>query len=229
ATVPIAMLAPQRGLADASTASLDGWWLLLVAGIGLVGAAIAFALLPAPGPSVAQAAPPADAPRIPLGDSERVVWSGSAAMPWWIAVAVALAPIVITVVIISASSSSAVMVLGVIVSTVVGGALMALALSPVRVVVDDRGVQTRSPLTGTRRRIPLVEVAEADVVKIGLLNRFGGFGYRVGPGGVGLIVRPGPALRVTRGDGSRFTVTVDGAEQAAAVLNALAARERARR
>ncbi|WFR71429.1 hypothetical protein P9209_20975 [Prescottella defluvii] len=103
---------------------------------------------------------------------------------------------------------------------------MGFALAPVHVVVDGRGLETRYVLTGGRRRIPLDEIARADVVEIGLINRYGGIGYRVGPDGVGLLTRPGAALRITRGDGSKFTVTVDGADQAAAVLNSLAARGR---
>ncbi|NKZ98649.1 hypothetical protein GTA26_24935 [Rhodococcus hoagii] len=114
-------------------------------------------------------------------------------------------------------------------AAVVGALLMGLTLAPVHVVVDDRGLETRYVLTGGRRRIPLDEIARADTVHIGLINRYGGIGYRVGPDGVGLLVRPGEALRVTRGDGSKFTVTVDGADQAAAVLNSLAARGRVAR
>ncbi|AQA21174.1 putative membrane protein [Rhodococcus sp. MTM3W5.2] len=226
AALPVALLAPQRGLADAAEASLSGWWIAVPAAAGLVAAAIGYAASPTPGPATAHRPPREDAPRIALSDGEKVAWSGSAAMPPWLAVVVGVVPVAVVLGLVAFGSSSIVLVL---VVAAVSAALMALVLAPVRVTVDATGLSARTPITGRPTRIPLDEIAEADVAAVGILNRFGGFGYRVGPDGTGLIVRPGPALRITRGDGSRFTVTVDGAEQAAAVLNALAAKGRARR
>ncbi|MBP1162369.1 hypothetical protein ABIC28_003131 [Rhodococcus sp. PvR044] len=223
AALPVALLAPQRGLADAAEASLSGWWMVLPVAAGLAAAAIGYAASPSPGPATAQRPPREDAPRIALADSEKVAWSGSAAMPPWLAAVVGVLPVAVVLGLVAFGSSSFVLVL---VVAAVSAALMALVLAPVRVTVDATGLTARTPITGRPTRIPLDEIAEADVVAVGILNRFGGFGYRVGPDGTGLIVRPGPALRITRGDGSRFTVTVDGAEQAAAVLNALAAKGR---
>ncbi|NKS63808.1 DUF1648 domain-containing protein [Rhodococcus hoagii] len=227
AILPAGLLAGQRGLDDATTASFGGWWLAVAALVGVVAAFVGTVLVGRPPSASAAAVPPADASRLDLADTEKVVWTGAATMPRWLAVVLALVPLVIVVSVVWATSESAVPML--LVAAIVGALLMGLALAPVHVVVDDRGLEARYVLTGGRRRIPLDEIARADTVHIGLINRYGGIGYRVGPDGVGLLVRPGEALRVTRGDGSKFTVTVDGADQAAAVLNSLAARGRVAR
>ena len=53
-------------------------------------------------------------------------------------------------------------------------------------------------------------------------------GWLFGAGGrTGFVVRAGQALEVTRGDGTRWVVTVDDAAEAAGLLNALAERTRA--
>lgn len=227
AILPVGMLAAQRDLAVASEATFGGWWLAPVVLVGIGAALAGSALVGRPHSAEADAAPPSDAPRMDLADTETVVWTGTAAMPRWLAAGLALLPVVIVVAVAWTTSGAAVpMLLG---AAVVGALLMGFALAPVHVVVDGRGLETRYVLTGGRRRIPLDEIARADEVRIGLINRYGGIGYRVGPDGVGLLVRPGEALRVTRGDGSKFTVTVDGADQAAAVLNSLAARGRVAR
>ncbi|MFE3293743.1 DUF1648 domain-containing protein, partial [Rhodococcus sp. NPDC059234] len=218
-----ALTAGQRGLADAAQASVGGWWIALAAVLALVAALIGRAAVPAPGPAPATNPPRDGAPRIPLAEGERVAWTGSAAMPRWLVVVVAVIPLAVVLGLAAFVAGSVVLVL---VVAAVSAVLAALVSAPVHVSVDSRGMQARSPITGRPIRIPLDEVAEADTVTVGLLNKYGGFGYRVGPGGIGLIVRPGLALRVTRGDGSRFAVSVDGAEEAAAVLNSLATRGR---
>jgi len=227
AILPVGMLAPQRDLTDAAAATFGGWWLVPAALLGIAAAFAGSAMIRRPDPVAASAAPPSDAPHMDLADTETVVWTGTASMPRWLATVLALVPVVIVVSVAWTAAEEAVpMLLG---AAVLGALLMGFALAPVLVVVDGRGLETRYVLTGGRRRIPLDEIARADVVKIGLINRYGGIGYRVGPDGVGLLVRPGAALRVTRADGSKFTVTVDGADQAAAVLNSLAARGRVAR
>jgi hypothetical protein len=72
-------------------------------------------------------------------------------------------------------------------------------------------------------RVPLVEVAEADVVEVDPFWEFGGWGLRMDTAGrVGVVTRKGEALRVRRGDGTEVLVTVDGATEAASTLNTLA-------
>ncbi|QCQ90860.1 DUF1648 domain-containing protein [Rhodococcus sp. SGAir0479] len=227
AVLPVLLLAPQRDLPSAVDATFAAWWVAVAAVVGVVAGCAGVLPVGHPRAVAAQSVPPADAPRIALADSESVVWTGTAAMPRWLAVTLGVLPLVVAAAAAWGASDAGVPAL--VITAVVGALLMGLALAPVHVVVDGRGLETRYVLTGGRRRVPLDEVARADAVRIGLINRYGGIGYRVGPDGVGLLVRPGAALRVTRGDGSKFTVTVDGADQAAAVLNSLAARGRVAR
>ncbi|EME23355.1 DUF1648 domain-containing protein [Rhodococcus triatomae] len=223
AVLPALLAIPQRGVADASSVTVPGWWIVVGAAIAAVAAVLAHLSMPSPGPALASTAPGVDAARIPLEGGERVAWSGSASMPRWFGVLVGVVPIAVVVALTAVGAGSAILLL---VVAAISGAVMALVLAPVRVVVDQRGLSARGVFPVRPVHIPLDEVAEARAVTVKVLNGFGGYGYRVGPRGVGLIARPGPALEVTRGDGSRFTVTVDGADQAAAVLNSLAARGR---
>ncbi|WP_305094854.1 DUF1648 domain-containing protein [Prescottella sp. R16] len=220
AALPVVLLAPQRGLADAADASIGLQWALVAVVLGIAAGCAALPMVGRVMPVRAAAPPPANASRLDIADTEAVVWTGSAALPRWAAIGLAALPMVLALA-VSRTVGPELLVTG-----VVGALLLGVTLAPVHVVVDGRGLETRYVLTGGRRRIPLDEIARADAVKIGLINRYGGIGYRVGPDGVGLLVRPGAALRITRGDGSKFTVTVDDADQAAAVLNSLAARGR---
>ena len=108
--------------------------------------------------------------------------------------------------------------------------LLALGFSMFRVRVGDDGLVVRGALGVPTWRIPLADVAQADVTEVDPLWQFGGWGYRLGMDGrTGFVVRKGPALEVTRGDGARWVVTVDGAEEAAGLLNSLAERDRTSR
>lgn len=223
AVLPALIAVQQRGVADAAAVTVPGWWMAVGLAVGALAALPAHLAVPAPGPALAGAAPDADAPRIALADGERVAWAGSAAMPRWLGVVAGVVPIGCVVALTATGTGSMVVLL---VVACLSAATAAVLLAPVRVVVDRRGVTARGVVPLRPIHVPLAEVAEARAVTIRLLNGFGGYGYRIGPSGVGLIARPGPALEVTRGDGSRVTVTVDGADEAAAVLNALAARGR---
>ena len=113
---------------------------------------------------------------------------------------------------------------------VTGGLVLgaALAMSVFRVRVDEAGLTVRGLIGLPTWRIPLGEVAVATVVTVSPVAEFGGWGYRFGAGGrTGFVVRAGQALEVTRGDGTRWVVTVDDAAEAAGLLNALAERTRA--
>jgi hypothetical protein len=75
-------------------------------------------------------------------------------------------------------------------------------------------------------RVPLSDIASADVATIDPFGQFGGWGIRYGFGGrVGIILRSGEALEVIRKSGRSIVITVDDAESAAALLGGLIARE----
>jgi hypothetical protein len=105
--------------------------------------------------------------------------------------------------------------------------IMLVGLSAYAVRVDREGLTVRSVFGWPRYRVPLDEVVRADVTEVSPLREFGGWGWRVGRGGqVGVVLRKGQALAVTRTGGRCFVLTVDDAATAAGVLNALADRHR---
>ena len=91
-----------------------------------------------------------------------------------------------------------------------------------RVRIDAQGLEARSALGWPVFRLPSDDVQRVDTAQINPLGEFGGWGLRWAPGRFGIVMRSGEGLVATRQDGRIFAVTVDGAEEAAAVLAAVA-------
>ena len=93
------------------------------------------------------------------------------------------------------------------------------------VVVDATGVVVRV-FGRTLRRVELSQIKGAQVVEVRLLGQYGGYGIRAGfDGSQGFITASGEALRLARFDAADLVLTVDGADQAAAVVNTLIDRQ----
>ncbi len=91
-----------------------------------------------------------------------------------------------------------------------------------RVRVNQAGLRVRSLVGWPSISIPLDEIAKVEVVECDPFGEFGGWGWRLATDGRrGVVLRAGPALQITRTKGTVFVVTVDGAEQAGAVLEGL--------
>ena len=157
------------------------------------------------------------APRSSLGlrAGERAVWSGRARAKWaWPAGLLLMAGGTL-VGVMAARWTPAVVLL------VAGAAL--LGFTSVRVRVAARGVTVGYGALGLRlTRIPLRRIASAEAVERAPFS----FGYRGSLalfGAAAVIVRPGPALRLTLRNGKTFLVTVDDAATGAALLNDLIA------
>jgi hypothetical protein len=113
----------------------------------------------------------------------------------------------------------------------VGGVIMFLAaglvveFTAVRVVVGGRGVRVTARLGAPWVTLPLERIKSAEAIDVHPMQ-WGGWGYR---GSLRLmhraawIVRSGPGVRLDLHDGATFVVTVDNAEEAAAVVNGLLA------
>lgn len=98
-------------------------------------------------------------------------------------------------------------------------------VSVLAVRVDPRGVHTLwGPFGWPRPRIAPENIAAAYSEDIHPMQ-WGGWGYRISRRGVAAVVRAGPGLVVERVHGPTYAVTVDGADEAAQVLNALLARQ----
>ncbi len=75
-----------------------------------------------------------------------------------------------------------------------------------------------------RTQLERIEAVEARQISP---MQWGGWGFRIGPRGTALVVRRGPGLVIARRGASDLAITVDDADQAAELLNALLVRERA--
>ncbi|MFB7462010.1 hypothetical protein ACFCZ1_00660 [Streptomyces sp. NPDC056224] len=97
-----------------------------------------------------------------------------------------------------------------------------LAFVHVAVTVDSEAVEVRCGHVGLpRRKIRLAEVTSAEFIPRITPQQWGGWGYRWRPEkGTAVIVRRGEGLELRLGDGKRFTVTVDDAENAVRVIRA---------
>jgi Protein of unknown function (DUF1648) len=155
-------------------------------------------------------APPA---RLGLRAGERAVWSGRARAAWALPAGALF---------IAAGALTRVLAThwGLTIALVLTGAAM-LCFTSVRVTVAARGVSVGYGVLGLRlTRIRLPRIASAAAVDL----RSFSFGYRGSLlvfGSAAVILRRGPALRLTLRDGKTFIVTVDDAATGAALLNDL--------
>ncbi|MCC2319376.1 DUF1648 domain-containing protein [Cellulomonas chengniuliangii] len=219
ATSVLGTLDAQRGLADsAQTGGIDGVVLLCVI-VGGLGGALAALLMPGDRPQPATAPVPSTAAQVPLAPQERATWVRRVTGRSMIAVAAAVVAVsAITARVADTPAAAAPLAVVLVVL---------LAHAQFTVTVDSRGLRVRSLLGFPRLTVPADEVLHAEEVSVSPLREFGGWGYRVGSSGrVGIVVRQGAALQVTRTGGRVYVVTVDDAATGAALLNTLTARTR---
>ncbi|QTE30310.1 hypothetical protein [Pengzhenrongella sicca] len=208
----------QRGLVDAHDGQVPIGGLALVAA-GSIALALAAAVLTPADPAQPPAPPiPADARRAVVRADERVVWTGSVRSVATDELAVAWAVLTILATLVSAQPA---------VLALLGIPVLLVLLGRWRVTVDRTGLWARGMLGVPRTGIALDEVVRADVTTVRPLRDFGGFGVRSDlHGRYGLVLRKGEAIAVQRPGGGVFVVTVDGAGEGVALLNALAERGR---
>ncbi|OAN33669.1 DUF1648 domain-containing protein [Microbacterium sp. H83] len=215
-------LAVQRDLGpDSEVPGIGGVMGLAFAGFLGVGA-LAWAVQPrvrtAPGRSLA----PRQDVRVAAG--ERVVWLATATMPLGALVflATVLAGLVALAVFMVTTGIAGGWVVAVV-AVVVTVAIAATASYRIRVTPE--GFSARAVIGRPRIEIPLAEVEHARAVDISPFGEFGGWGWRVSVDGrSGIVMRRGPAIEIARRGRGAFIVTVDGAEEAAALLQAYADR-----
>jgi len=213
----------QRGLADGSLAR-DSEWPLIAAMVAalLIGTAAAFTV---PGHTEddtrASGRVPSQAPRLDLGPEQRAAWSRVAVPGRWFWVFL----VVMAGVLLGTALLTGMWLFTALMFAITGAT--ALALSVFRVTVGESGMVVTGSVGFPRWRLPLEDVVEARVTTVDPFSDFGGWGYRMGMHNrTGFVVRKGEALEVERGNGTSWVVTVDDAEEGAALLNTLADRNR---
>ncbi len=205
-----------------------GWLAAVVAGcVGSAAGGLVGAVLAGPPPTtslVARAPVPDTAPRAHLAAGEVAVWTGWTRTPWWVYGAELLVVVTNAVNVVVLGPG-----FGVLVVLLVPTIGLFVVTTTFRVSVGEAGLVVRSlPLGVPRVVVPLEHVVRADVVHLSPFADFGTWGYVATRIGAVVVTREGPALQVRRGDGSFLALTVDDAEEAAALLNTLADRRRAR-
>ncbi|WP_226532460.1 DUF1648 domain-containing protein [Microbacterium paraoxydans] len=224
AVASIGSLAIQRDLADASdTPGIGGVVALAFAAFLILGGA-AWALQPRVRAPRGRTLEPRYAVHIEKG--ERVVWIATTSMPRGVIaflLVVLLGLVALAAYLLGTGTEGGAIVT--LVVLVVGVALAATA--SFRIAVTPEGFGARSLLGWPRVRIPVDEVESARAVDISPFGEFGGWGWRIAVDGrSGIVLRRGPAIEVSRRGRRPFIVTIDGAEEAAALLQAYVDRAR---
>lgn len=221
AFIAVVGAALQRGLTDAADAGDIGGWTVLGLVLLVAIAALGWFLQPAPPEITAEQAAPAGS--ISLSTSERAAWFGTATMArsGVVVLLAALALLVIMTVFWAARGDDSWWILALVTVLI---AVLIGTMSVFRVRVNSEGLRARSLLGWPSNHIPLERIAKVETVQLDPLREFGGWGWRLSTDGRrGIVLRAGEALQVTQTNGRVFVVTVDGATDAAAVLETLRA------
>jgi len=197
----------------------------LIAGFGLaiLAAVVAWFVLPAATP--APAAAHVELPAIDLGADQRASWL-QYIEPARVVSTLAIGGMALVIVgggvAMAFTAPTGILVLWVVGMLLVGALVVSALFWTVR--IDRKGLVVRSAMGVPRFIIPASDVAKATVIDVVPLRDFAGYGIRGIGGRIGVIVRAGEAIEVTRHDGRVFVVTVAQSRQGAALLNAVAAR-----
>jgi len=211
-------LAIQRDLADSTDVSGIGGVIALSLGALVVVGGVAWVVQPRVRPESGSVLLPKHIVHIAQG--ERVVWVATTSMPR--AALSALLVLLLGLVALAAYMLITGVQGGWIVAVVVVILASAMAATTTfRVRVTPEGFAARALLGWPRATIPLDEIESARAVDISPFGEFGGWGWRIAADGrTGIIMRRGSAIEITRRDRRPFIVTIDGAEEAAALLKA---------
>lgn len=158
------------------------------------------------------------ATQIALAPGEKVAWFGTAAMgrPGIISLAVSVLILCATTVWVLLAGDDSWWILALVTVLLV---LLILTTLVFRVRVNAAGLRVRSVVGWPRWNIAASEIADVKVLQVAPMAEFGGWGLRIAVDGrMGVVLRTGEALQVTRTTGRVFVVTIDDARTAASVL-----------
>jgi hypothetical protein len=96
--------------------------------------------------------------------------------------------------------------------------LLSLTMLRFDVRVDARGLTARGAVGWPRIHVPAARITSAAVVDVSPMAEFGGWGWRLGASGTGIVLRAGEGIRVGRQGKSDLTITFDDAETAVSLL-----------
>lgn len=210
AALLVFMLGAQRGLVDATSATLGGS-LPLAFAVAAAGGVI-IALLARP---VLTESPEFVRTEIPLSDTSRAVWFGSARVSGWILVLFVAGAVVLLVTAVYVALDGQYLLAAILAVSF----LPVVLLTGVHMRVDAHGIHWRLLPGFPRATIPYSTVTDVSVMDM-RPGDWGGWGWRFGPRGQALFFRSGEGLRIERTKGSAFHVSVDDASRGAALIRA---------
>lgn len=198
---------------DARDVTLGWWWPAVLVGLPVLAATAAWWLQPVR--LRPRRTPPHRGSGPVLRAGERVTWVGRSSSP----VLLGLAGVLVLAAVYLAPTTGPV-------AGVVGLVAVAVWWSHVVTVRVDEGAVTTSwgPVRWPRLVVPLDEVDTARAEEVEP-RRWGGWGFRVSRRGRAVVTRRGPGLVLELRDGSALAVTVDGADEAAALVTAIVERQ----
>lgn len=167
-----------------------------------------------------------DEQALPLSPSRAASWTGEASSTAFLIVGAAIgACSLLLAALLPVAPGPWIPILAAVV--LLAGAAVVVALARIRVLVDAEGLRVRGVLVPLPlRTIPLERIRVVEALVVEPVD-WGGWGYRGLPGHLAVVLRRGPGIVVTTREGSRFAVTVDGAQDGASTLAGLVSRARA--
>ncbi|MGO3885190.1 MAG: hypothetical protein ACTJHU_02735 [Mycetocola sp.] len=204
---------------DAYAAVLGPWLLVVLASTlyGLIAVPIA------PGGQAAPLVPADRVDRITLSDSEDSAWSAVISGRLFVYLAIALVVLYVGImipIVVSGESGGAVVTVSLGLATVA----LVLVFARIRVSIDRRGLRASGLAGIPLKRVPLSSIASVEVRTIEP-GEWGGWGYRIMPGGSAIVMRRGPGFVITMTNGKFFAVTVSDPNTPAALLATLIERD----
>lgn len=230
-SVMFGMLRSQRGVSDVAGMPNAGGPLWIGTGAALVVGLLVWFLTRDTARHVAAHLPSVAAPHVDVAPGIRLAWTGltRSGAGTWVGLALGTLPLVGMAVVFFALGNPN---LGGFMLVMAVGLLPLLSMMWCRVTIDARGVRALGMGLIPWVRIPLEQVEEARTTTVDSpLGDFGGWGYRGkadGSGAWGVVTGAGEAVVIERAGKGPMYLTIDGAAEAAAVLNTLATRREGR-
>jgi len=154
-----------------------------------------------------------------LAPGERAAWFGTAAMarPGAITLVVSVLLLIITTIWVFMVDAGAGWIIAAVTLVVIGLVATTLVF---RVRANAEGLRIRSIAGWPRWSIPAEDITDVRVVQVNPMGEFGGWGLRLAVDGrMGIVLRTGEGIQITRRSGRRLVVTIDDAATAASVLD----------
>ncbi|WOC13501.1 DUF1648 domain-containing protein [Gordonia sp. MP11Mi] len=92
--------------------------------------------------------------------------------------------------------------------------------------IDSTGLTVRSIAGLPRWHVPAHDIEDVSVIDVRAIGDFGGYGIRFSRGRMGIVLRSGTAVAITRTNSRPLVITIDDAATAAALLAAVSMRAR---